>query len=722
MIGQGYREKRTVVLDIWKRYQTYRGEEEDGIDPDFLTQRVKAIEEGKYILAVVGETKAGKSTLINALLGEQILPTDVLQSSSAIVEIFKSDKKYVEVKYADGLDPVRVYDNPNTPDIDEAFEHLRRIGSLNERYRSIPTTLIDSYIVQKRIQPGQQLPIEDMQAASKLQLKDKESLIKEYVESRSLSDIPVEINFGFPLKFAFDEFRLVDSPGVNAVGGVQDRTFEYLHNANAVLFVHSIEGPIENSSFRDFITKIIPNRTRDSLFLVLSKSGLKSEIEIESKVNEARSMFKEIFDPERVLHVDSLLKAVCDDTERFDSAQELKSHYLERRKYFKEKNDKEPRADWRDGATKYDSKVKLLSNTLDDVEPDADFDSIREVLGLRSNFELMEKAISELSMRAPEQQLAELLKAVKLGYANQVSAYEQNIGLLTKKCKAPQIFANEITAIQKLNESYQLRMDEFSEEMKQKYSGVNATYRHRLTQLKDIYLEELKCDKEDWILKELGKSGIFTETPEFDSKKEEICAKAVVVLKQSMGNFFDSNRRLVDDISNEMKHEFVAKVKEIGAEFKADHSITIKEVDIDGIQEVSRRTAHQNVEVPRDAEGFWECTGKIVTLGLLDYTKIVNKVVHSTYIENLKSSYIKVVTDTVSNDGNLISFQVENFITGFKKSLHSLIASGNKELEKIKNDESTDKEIRIDIASKEQKKKEILSHVRHLNEMLEDLR
>ena len=286
MIGQRYREKKTAVLDVWRRYQSIRGPADDGVDPAFLGQRASALESGRYVLAVVGETKAGKSTLINALLGEKILPTDVLQSSSAIVEIFKSEEKFVEVRYADGHTE-KVCDDLSTPDLDEAFEHLRKIGALQDRYRSIPTALIDSLIVQGRIAPGAPLPIAELQAASGLPLSGREQLVAEYVEGRALADIPVEIAFGFPLKYAFDELRLVDSPGVNALGGVQNRTFGYLHNANAVLFVHSLEGPVEKGSFREFITHVVPNKTRQALFLVLSKSGMRSQIEVEEKLAEA---------------------------------------------------------------------------------------------------------------------------------------------------------------------------------------------------------------------------------------------------------------------------------------------------------------------------------------------------------------------------------------------------------------------------------------------------
>jgi GTPase SAR1 family protein len=276
MIGQRYKEKKIAVLDVWRRYCLNRGTGEDGVDPAFLKKRAEALEEGKYILAVVGEAKAGKSTLINALLGERILPTDVLQSSSAIVEIFKSEKKFVEVRYADGRSE-NIYDDLGTPDVDEAFEHLRRIGALQDRFRGIPTTIIDTYIVQGRIKAGRRIPLADLEAASKLPLAGKDALIEEYVKGRTLAHIPVEIRFGFPLKNAFDEFRLVDSPGVNALGGVEDKTFAYLHKANAVLFVHSLEGHVEKSSFREFITQVVPNRTRQALFLVLTKAGLEAK-------------------------------------------------------------------------------------------------------------------------------------------------------------------------------------------------------------------------------------------------------------------------------------------------------------------------------------------------------------------------------------------------------------------------------------------------------------
>lgn len=55
---------------------------------------------------IAGEPKSGKSTFINACLGEKLLPMDVKQCTSAIVEIKYGDAFSVKATYADGCQKI----------------------------------------------------------------------------------------------------------------------------------------------------------------------------------------------------------------------------------------------------------------------------------------------------------------------------------------------------------------------------------------------------------------------------------------------------------------------------------------------------------------------------------------------------------------------------------------------------------------------------------------
>ncbi|MDR0943311.1 MAG: dynamin family protein [Ruminococcus sp.] len=61
----------------------------------------KAVKE-HFEVAVVGEFKRGKSTIINAILGEDVLPSDVLPATAALNRITYSSDPFVIVEYKDG--------------------------------------------------------------------------------------------------------------------------------------------------------------------------------------------------------------------------------------------------------------------------------------------------------------------------------------------------------------------------------------------------------------------------------------------------------------------------------------------------------------------------------------------------------------------------------------------------------------------------------------------
>ena len=128
---------RTVLLDLYTPLHAALGKEGKRVAED-LERHEKNIATEKFLLAIVGEVNAGKSTFINALLGEAMLPSDILQATSEIVEIDKSDKKEVRVTFANGTEQV-VEDDLRTPE-NEAVPFLKKIAAVKDEYRDIPSS------------------------------------------------------------------------------------------------------------------------------------------------------------------------------------------------------------------------------------------------------------------------------------------------------------------------------------------------------------------------------------------------------------------------------------------------------------------------------------------------------------------------------------------------------------------------------------------------------
>ena len=67
-----------------------------------LKLQAEKIQEDKFCLMIAGEAKSGKSTFINAYLGTEILPMDVRQCTSSVVEIKYGAEFVLNATYADG--------------------------------------------------------------------------------------------------------------------------------------------------------------------------------------------------------------------------------------------------------------------------------------------------------------------------------------------------------------------------------------------------------------------------------------------------------------------------------------------------------------------------------------------------------------------------------------------------------------------------------------------
>jgi len=67
-----------------------------------IRDTIDKIADEHFEVAIVGEFKRGKSTLINALLGQEVLPADVLPATATLNRVTYSQVPYVMVEYKNG--------------------------------------------------------------------------------------------------------------------------------------------------------------------------------------------------------------------------------------------------------------------------------------------------------------------------------------------------------------------------------------------------------------------------------------------------------------------------------------------------------------------------------------------------------------------------------------------------------------------------------------------
>ena len=106
-----------------------------------IESKAEKVKKEKFKIIVVGESKSGKSTFINAYLGIELLPMDVKQCTSTIVEIKHGDKISLMATYADGSEKAIIGEA-------KVRDFLKKNVSINDDYRGIPVSAVDRFLVQ----------------------------------------------------------------------------------------------------------------------------------------------------------------------------------------------------------------------------------------------------------------------------------------------------------------------------------------------------------------------------------------------------------------------------------------------------------------------------------------------------------------------------------------------------------------------------------------------
>jgi len=187
----------------------------------------KSHDRDSFHLAILGEFKRGKTSLVNSLLGTDLLPTDVLPSTATITVVEYSDNPSCTITWADGR-------REEWPADVEAMSRLSVSGDV---------------------------PAEDVR----------------------------HVVVRMPVDLLSDDLVLIDTPGVNDISESRiEVTKGILPHCDGALFLLDAAAPVTRSE-ADFLETQVLSQKMDSIVFVIAKADRLSSDELTESIEGARS-------------------------------------------------------------------------------------------------------------------------------------------------------------------------------------------------------------------------------------------------------------------------------------------------------------------------------------------------------------------------------------------------------------------------------------------------
>lgn len=667
--NDGYQKLKKEVLgcyDVFSDFFTKAQIPQEGDSFDELKNQAKKIKADQFKLMVAGEAKSGKSTFINAYLGQEILPMDVLQCSSSVVEIKYGKKLALKAFYANG----------NTKCIEgkkAIQEFLHEHAALDDDYRDIPVNTINNELIlkYKDDKPITQKIIDDLikgverENIHHLSLDAYAKKIQDYIQfmKKNWGNIVTQMIITYP--FEEESMRgisVFDSPGVNAAGRVGDVTANYLETADAIMFLRPITGvAVEASSFKDFLESKSVDRNPNAMFLVLTRATAESSANIQRACDEFVNMFGARTKENR--HGISRGQIIP-----VDSKAEL---YLNK---FKTMTTKEILAEMKELAQKGEIENFLKAAKADAFEED-DLGNLKfskelflQTLGKQSNFGAIDQALNVFGRKAQYLALADFLERMSRVYKKSEANLMDEMKLYQMKVRDSKEFSKEIENTTRVLNNLKNLMNDTLEEIDHEYSG-SETRGGKIQKDADDVVQKYKEEVE----KINGKSWYSLE------QLEKISLRQVDI-------FRDYQKRL----SDELLHECNAKLKmtlQGGAVSVISLQPDFTEESIKIIKEQRKEEAY---EMKWEEGGTFNRDRRVPRFSDARFYDLVKNDIMGR-IDKIKGMAIK----------SMRNFATE-VIDYYKTQLVENINSKQSELQRIKQDQRENNEIRELLKGKEQ--------------------
>lgn len=430
MISKDYKQNKNQVLKLYDDYSRICKLAGKTVDAS-ISEQAEKIKDEIFNLMILGEAKSGKSTFINAYLGTEVVPMDVRQCTSAIIKIRKGNQFELVAKTAAGGKTIVVGD-------EKIKDFLKTHASISDSYRNIPVTTINNELLIKY--KGKKIPKNIIDSFLEESIKDNifnlniekyNKLIRDYINENTTNwgQIITEMEITYELPEEMQGITIIDSPGVGAGGNVGKIAEDYIFNANAIIFVKSLNGQaLESSSFMNFMRNNCTNRKKEALFLVLTGGANLQGSEFASLKEQAIEMYRHDINEERIICVDSKMQLFLNKCYDLGTEEKI-DDFFEALEIAE--NDFPPA-----------SKCWLKSK--------GDIESFNNKMEEKSNFRSVQDAIEKFARTANYIQLIEFLENLEKEYKRYKGIFSDTLKVAKENADDPEALQDRIE--QKKNE------------------------------------------------------------------------------------------------------------------------------------------------------------------------------------------------------------------------------------------------------------------------------
>lgn len=648
-----YRAMVDDALELYEQAREMAAVSDTGLSAS-IYRMAEPFRKGHFTLAIVGKMNAGKSTFINALLGNKdLLPTGFFQTTCTITTILHNEKQILHVIYGDEREET----------IEENIgEALSQLVAIEPQYKELPVNNLNRLILNNK-SPEEicsERRINELEDLSRIKIDI--NTLKDYLAKHPKEKIPMQVVIECPLCDNYRGWRIVDTPGVDAVGGIEDDTRKFLcrkdddgnHDVDAIIFVQPAKNDIESDSLNKFVSETIGNLTdeaRKRSFFVLTHASNPDFIARKDEVlNLAKQLFVDfahVGDNDRLIAVDSLA-SILENDQQLDFKALVKSKT-------------QAPAHW-DPEIWKDCRI-LIKNVKsfleDDDEVEFNNENARNKLHELANFDTFRNYLNEFVKIEKQKAFIDIISLIERDIKSCITIKEQDIIILQSNLgKSPKEFIAELAAEKE-------KLDKFQLDINLKFAQLSQEY------------SKSKVDEE------FKKGGLADISPN--------SFKSLPSLKE-MRKKAETSANLAEKISQQIKDSIIKYIDDYFVFSQKSQNFTLPPIDYKAIASNLEKIASEDSDRTRKVRHSRKktTTGLFIRYRLgklfgknLGGEEVWYETVHETDMDAAAMSFCENLRKEIDDYRTQIAKELENLIDGIDKDIKKAIKKRKNDYDKM---------------------------------------